>query len=571
MIRFRNPGTQYSTHVQVMKLLYKELSNQAFFTLDDMAVVLAKANLMTAYGYAGDNALKLSNTEQKSLNSAKMNAKMYAEVFRMLGWVTPYNTKKSYPLAFTYIGAHVALSKDDCSELYEQCVLGINTTNQLSDNMSYDENVRFFKCALRTLIDLDGVMYKHELCLGPMSINDESETEYYSMIEYLRSIRGDFSLLKREFSNLANSLGMKETPVDNCTRLPIGFMKNCNWIETVKDKSLYGVPMTCFRITEHGRNVYSEIKDMYDLRYKEYASYNQHEQEALIRLGIYGMLSRSGYDLSSVEANIEYDKASCRNILRGKELLFSPCQTIKRAQIESALNLNACGDADSVSSLKAFSSKAKERQDSFSIQHLDINIPNAVDTRRLYSKEDVAFLTKVNELKEMNLSCSKIVDSLFDYYKTATQSTFYPLISTLFKIMGFNCHFSRPGDNGARWDAIIEDKERSISIEIKSPTEQEHLSIKAIRQALENKIVLLSRKTYVTTPDVASLAIGYYMPNERAEVNSLIHDIKATYGYKIGVIDFHSLLSIAISILLNGVGFDKEKIYNLEGMVNASI
>ena len=164
MIRFRNPGTQYSTHVQVMKLLYKELSNQAFFTLDDMAVVLAKANLMTAYGYAGDNALKLSNTEQKSLNSAKMNAKMYAEVFRMLGWVTPYNTKKSYPLAFTYIGAHVALSKDDCSELYEQCVLGINTTNQLSDNMSYDENVRFFKCALRTLIDLDGVMYKHELC-----------------------------------------------------------------------------------------------------------------------------------------------------------------------------------------------------------------------------------------------------------------------------------------------------------------------------------------------------------------------------------------------------------------------
>ena len=138
-------------------------------------------------------------------------------------------------------------------------------------------------------------------------------------------------------------------------------------------------------------------------------------------------------------------------------------------------------------------------------------------------------------------------------------------------MMGFNCHFSRPGDNGARWDAIIEDKERSIPIEIKSPTEQEHLSIKAIRQALENKIVLLSRKTYVTTPDVASLAIGYYMPNERAEVNSLIHDIKATYGYKIGVIDFHSLLSVAISILLNGVGFDKEKIYNLEGMVNASI
>lgn len=63
MIRFRNPGTQYSTQIQVMKLLYKELGHQSYFTLDDMAVVIAKANLMTAYGYAGDNAIKLSNTE----------------------------------------------------------------------------------------------------------------------------------------------------------------------------------------------------------------------------------------------------------------------------------------------------------------------------------------------------------------------------------------------------------------------------------------------------------------------------------------------------------------------------
>lgn len=37
---------------------------------------------MTAYGYAGDDALKLSNTDQDSMNSALMNATMYAEVFR---------------------------------------------------------------------------------------------------------------------------------------------------------------------------------------------------------------------------------------------------------------------------------------------------------------------------------------------------------------------------------------------------------------------------------------------------------------------------------------------------------
>ena len=42
MIRFRNPGTQYSTQIQVIKELYTALGSQAYFTLDDMAVVIAQ-------------------------------------------------------------------------------------------------------------------------------------------------------------------------------------------------------------------------------------------------------------------------------------------------------------------------------------------------------------------------------------------------------------------------------------------------------------------------------------------------------------------------------------------------
>lgn len=158
MLRFRNPGTQYSTQVTVIKELYKKLGNKEYFTLDDMAVVIAQSKMMTAYGYAGDDAIKLSNTPQESMNSALMNAKMYAEVFRMLGWVTPYG-RKSYPLVFTYIGIHVALSEGDCSRLYEQCVLGINNPTELSDKMSYTEEVRVIVTALRSMVDLGGVIY----------------------------------------------------------------------------------------------------------------------------------------------------------------------------------------------------------------------------------------------------------------------------------------------------------------------------------------------------------------------------------------------------------------------------
>ncbi len=571
MIRFRNPGTQYSTQIQVIKQLYSALGKQANFTLDDMAVVIAQSKLMTAYGYAGDDAIRLSHTEQESMNSAKMNAKMYAEVFRMLGWVTPYSTDASYPLVFTYIGIHVALSEGDCSSLYEQCVLGINNPTQLTDNMSYTEKVRFFKCALRTFIDLGGIMYKHELCLGPMSVNDENETEYQKMLGFIRSIRGDKARLVRAFANLAKSLGMKLDPVDNCTRLPIAFMKSCNWVESVNDRSLYGRSMSCLRITEHGREVYNAIKDMCDLRLDRFEKLDTEKQDAVIRLGTYSMLQRAGYDMSSVEETMQADKAICGDVLGGKELLFSPCQTVRRQRVESALGIQLGVGSESQYSIDTFDSTVQDREALATMQIWDLNIPEGAATELLTEPEDIEFLNHVNELKSRGYSSTKIVELLFTHYITATQTTFYPLIATLFKVMGFKCSFSRPGDNGARWDAIIDDPIRSIPIEIKSPTEEQHISIKAIRQALENKIILLSRRTHATTPEVSSLAVGYYLPNERAEVSRLISDIKATYGYKIGVIDLNSLLSLAISILVDKTGFDKEQLYRLEGLMNAHI
>lgn len=571
MIRFRNPGTQYSTQVQVIKQLYSALRDQAFFTLEDMAIVIAQGRLMTAYGYAGDDALRLSHTDQESMNSALMNAKMYAEVFRMLGWVTPYSEKASYPLVFTYIGVHVALSTGDCSKLYEQCVLGINNPTQLTDKMRYDEKVRFFKCALRSFIDLDGIMYKHELCLGPMSINDEDENAYRRMIQYIKSLRGDYKRLKTAFADLATSLGMKPTPVDNCTRLPIAFMKSCNWVESVQNKSLYGKSMSCLQITRHGIEIYESIKDMYDMRLDKYVSLDSHMQRSMIRLGTYSMLLRAGYDMSGVKETMDADAAQCETVLGGKALLFSPSQTIRRTQVEDVLGFKMGSGIESQHHIETFDSAVEDRDLLNTTQVWKLSIPEDAATEMLTSPEDSDFLHRVNQMVADGKSSRAIVNDLFDYYIDATQTTFYPLIATLFKIMGFDCSFSRPGDNGARWDAIIDDPERSIPIEIKSPTEEQHLSIKAIRQALENKIILLSRKTHITLPDVTTLAVGYYMPNERAEVTRLIADFKETYGYRIGVIDLKSLLSLAVSVLVDGRGFDKEKLYTLEGLVNASI
>lgn len=232
MIRFRNPGTQYTTQVQVFKELYKEYKDAPSFDLDDMASTITKTKLMTAYGYAGEAALALSNTENDSLNSTKMNAKMYAEVFRLLGWITSVGNG-SYPLVFTYIGEHAA-STDDVLPLYEQCVLGINNPQEIMD-VKYDEKVRFFKAALFSLEDLDGIMYKHELCLGPMSIDDLDEKQYRKMIAYLRGLRGSYRRYEVAYKALCDDLQVKPTLPDNSTRLPIESIYFGNWFDIARN------------------------------------------------------------------------------------------------------------------------------------------------------------------------------------------------------------------------------------------------------------------------------------------------------------------------------------------------
>ena len=50
----------------------------------------------------------------------------------------------------------------------------------------------------------------------------------------------------------------------------------------------------------------------------------------------------------------------------------------------------------------------------------------------------------------------------------------------------------------------------------------------------------------------------------------MISDIKKTYGYSIAVFDLKSLVQVAVNIILNKKGIDKEKLYGLEGIVNVT-
>ena len=92
--------------------------------------------------------------------------------------------------------------------------------------------------------------------------------------------------------------------------------------------------------------------------------------------------------------------------------------------------------------------------------------------------------------------------------------------------LGFKTRVTREGDVNLRFDATIIDDYDSIPIEIKSPREDREINIKAIRQALENKIILLSRHFYKTRNETTSLAVAFEYPPTRSDVYELISDIK---------------------------------------------
>ena len=65
--------------------------------------------------------------------------------------------------------------------------------------------------------------------------------------------------------------------------------------------------------------------------------------------------------------------------------------------------------------------------------------------------------------------------------------------------------------------------------------------------------------------------MGYYLPNDRAEVTRLIKDIKEVYAFRIGVIDLKTLITIAVSIIEDNKSFDLKRLFELEGYADATI
>ena len=93
------------------------------------------------------------------------------------------------------------------------------------------------------------------------------------------------------------------------------------------------------KLTKHGYETVERLKMMRDIRLSDYESSSNRQRQALIRLGAYMMLARAKFNLEPVEEEIKKDTKEVQDILDGKEILFSPYQTLEFSVVNNAMNI----------------------------------------------------------------------------------------------------------------------------------------------------------------------------------------------------------------------------------------
>lgn len=572
MLRTANPGSDIDAFIRIYRALFDALRDQQPFGLDDMSSAMVKNNLASSCGFVGDRALELSTRNDRSRDPLFNQSKMYSELYRMLGWIHPLE-KDRLRFTFTFLGAHVVEAARDPRALVRECLLGIAFPNQVLEAKG-DAQLRPFACILRTMGAMSGVVCRDEMIVGPLSIGDDRDgAQFRAMVDKLTAIRGDPGRLENALDAVGRARKISQNTMWNYTRFPIAGLTWTGWATKRSLSNIYGRPIRFLELTEAGKAELASIDRMVDMRASDLSGKLQDFTDSVTRLSGYQMLARAGFDLSPVSSIVDEARSECAAggltlVNSGKQLLFSPFHELAPSVSDRCFPQIGTRVA---SANKVNESAAKGNRTALT-RTFAVDAPITLRTRTgpVHSQAPVDTSTASElrgALQAARQDVSRAVETLAEKYQSANQGEFYPLVAELFTLSGMPCTASRAGVNYQRADAMIVDPVESIPIEIKSPGEELFLSVKAVRQAAENKVILLARKAHPTTLETTSLAVGFNLPNDRSEVASLIHDIHKAFGIRIGVMDFRVLLRIAMAALSGTQSIDRKELAALYGII----
>lgn len=543
--------------MRVFRDIHEILKDRTDFGLDDISRAMIARNNVTSQGAIGDEALRRSTREDRSRDPIYNQSKMYAELFRTLGWMQSTTSKLTY--AFSLLGDHVAAAHNPAL-LLRECLLGIAYPNEVLGVQS-EQTVRVIGGILLVMESL-GSISRNEMMAGPMSISDDTvTTAFRDMVTKIGNCRKNPGDLDNIIDSIAARRGISRSPtMENYTRFPVAAFPWSGW----------GVKQGrgAIHITEEGKAMAAKLRLAPDIRLSHFNNFPDSAKPAFVRWTFYSMLARAGFNVEPVRSVIKADEDVLKQhgLPYSGDVFFSPFQQLSREtmrKLAPELVPDAATAADEetetlVETISGGGAIARER--AALIFELSEHVAAAADLTAVLISEIKIALRNTKSL-------DTAVDALFLAYSNANKDVFYPLIANLFCVFGFDCRVSRGGQNYERADAIILDSKRSIPIEIKSPGEETEISVKGVRQALENKVVLLSRKSYPTDVETTSLVVGFNPPNDRSEVHELVGDIRKAFNVRVGIIDFRSLLSLAVHSVASGKKINLHDFHLLQGAI----
>jgi hypothetical protein len=555
MLRIPNPGSDLDVFVRIFRDLHRDLKGQYSFNMDAITKAMVARSNVSSQGAFGDEALRRSTKADRSRDQLYNQSKMYAELYRTLGWF--HSTTAKLLFSFSALGDHVGEASNP-NPLFCECLLGMAYPNEVLGVKS-TQHVRVFSAILKTMQALDGRISRDEIIAGPMAVDDDRRPEKIErMISTLRQCRAKSGSLAILVDRVGQERGITKTTMENYTRFPIAAIQWAGW--AVKQQGF-------FHMTSDGREELKRIETLVDFRLGDFRSMPEETRAPFIRACFYRMLERANFDLSPVSAQLQSDERVLRRekAPEPREVLFSPFQQIEYTEVNAALPRS---DSDSGAAAETKRSKLEERgagparRRAMTVLYQTISAPVAANTETEALRAEVGEALRKNKGK-----VSPTIEALIAKYAEANQDEFYPLVARLFQLLGFDCQLSRRGRNYERADATIVADDGSVPVEIKSPGEEMEISVKGVRQALENKVVLLARKRFPVKRGDTSLVVGYEPPNDRSEVHELIDDIDKAFSLRVGVVDFRSLLTLVVEVVASGKQVQLTSFKQLKGVI----
>lgn len=567
MLRFPNPGSTIENFIAVYHAAFERLNDRKV-DLDDIVGAVVAANLATSSGYMGEEAMARSTRADRSRDPLYNQIKMYAELFRTLGWLHP-TPESALNFTFTLLGEQLVAAGRDFWPLLEECMLGIVYPTPIL-TVKGDFDLRPFAFILRVMAACGGHLSRDEMIIGPLSApSDREHGKLNAVAALVAAARASAAKTAAAVKTLATARKTQVNTLQNYTRWPIALLRDSGWIAQGTAIFQDGRRYRTWYLTEKGKRLATRVEAAVDLRVDDAEKLSAAERAAVAVVAHFRMLERSGFDIAPVSDRIAVAETKARAVFTrlgtgGDNLLFSPFQSLSLTDISTIFAARASSVKVQGAARGGRAGAPDGRDDR---THLFVR-PMMVAREGPDASGPKVLRAELAGLLAARTSIAAAAAAFAECHASDTKGVFYPLVTHLFQILGFKSDYSRAGVNYQRWDACVWVGQFALPVEIKSPTEEVVLSTKAVRQALENKVILLSRGGLATRRELASLVVGNRLPNERSEMSNLIDNVYVAYGLRLGVIDLTSLAHLALRALIKGVTIDGRQLSQLRGFLD---